>query len=456
MRITFRVTAGIFKGKEFSFSGHDTFLVGRSKHTHLRLPTKDRTCSRIHFMVEINPPRCRLLDMGSHNGTYVNDERIQVVELKHGDKIRAGGNILRVKVHDSPPPGPDSSAEVNQPAPPPAQAAPPPMTQAPLAVAARPPAGPSVDKSLIPPPAPVQSALPVAIPVAQPSLLPTAPAPVGPTIPGYRLLRQLGEGAMGVVYLAERSADGSKVALKTIRPAVATNHREIERFLREAKILRELNHPHIVGFRDMGESDGCLWFAMDYVTGPDALQLVKQASPLAIGRAVTLTCQLLEALEFAHGRGFVHRDIKPSNVLIATADGREAAKLADFGLARVYQGSQLSGLTMTGEVGGTPAFMAPEQLVNFRESPPSVDQYAAAATLYFLLTRRFLFDVPKEMHLLFGMILNDDPVPIRDRRPDVPAGLARVIHRAVARDPEDRYTSVAEMRPALEPFRAAT
>src|SRR5262249_58851116 len=112
-------------------------------------------------------------------------------------------------------------------------------------------------------------------------------------------------------------------------------------------------------------------FAMDYVRGRDASQILRSESPLAVSRGVSLVCQLLEALEYAHARGFVHRDIKPANLLVSPQRGREVVKLADFGLARVYQSSQLTGLTMSGDIGGPVAFMAPEQITNRRASPPA-------------------------------------------------------------------------------------
>jgi serine/threonine-protein kinase len=268
---------------------------------------------------------------------------------------------------------------------------------------------------------------------------------------------------MGVVYLALRLADHAVVALKTIIPAAAGTREQVERFLREARVLRELNHPNIVAFREMGESFGQLYFAMDFVRGTDAARLLKEnGGPLPVGRAVRLVCQLLDALAYAHARRFVHRDIKPANLLVisspAPAAGKsdEVAKLADFGLARVYQASQLSGLTLKGSMGGTVAFMAPEQVTNFREARPPADQYAAGATLYNLLTKHFIYDLPRQLQQRIGMILQDEPVPIRRRRPELPVGLAEVIHRALAREPEARFTDVTAMRQALLPFARQT
>src|SRR5262249_43738590 len=154
---------------------------------------------------------------------------------------------------------------------------------------------------------------------------------------------------MGVVFMALRQEDGLLVALKTVVPAVAGTPAQVDRFLREAEILRQLSHPHIVSFRDLGESCGRIYFAMGYVRGTDAERLLREQGPLTVPRAVRLISQLLSALEYAHKSGFVHRDIKPANLMVTGSGDKEEVKLADFGLARVYQASHLSGLTMTGD-----------------------------------------------------------------------------------------------------------
>ncbi len=272
-------------------------------------------------------------------------------------------------------------------------------------------------------------------------------------IAGFRLVRELGRGGMGVVYLAVRESDGALLAVKTIKPAVAGSRVQIERFLREARILEQLDHPHIVAFRAIDESNGLLYFAMDFVRGTDAAHLQKSlGGPLPVARAVGLTCQMLDGLAYAHARGFVHRDLKPANLLVESRDGREVARLTDFGLARTYQCSQMSGLTMRGDIGGTMAYIAPEQITHFREAKPLADQYAAAASLYRLLSNQYVYDLPRPQAQQILKILQDDPVPILDRRPDLPPKLAAVVHRALAREPSDRFPDVSAFRDALLPF----
>jgi serine/threonine-protein kinase len=271
-------------------------------------------------------------------------------------------------------------------------------------------------------------------------------------IAGYDLLGELGRGGMGVVYQGMRSADGTVVAIKTLKPAITGSKAAVRRFLREAAVLQELDHPHIVAFREMGDVDGLLYFVMEYVPGTDAARLLIQEGPLPVRRAVDLICQLLRALDYAHANRFVHRDVKPANLLVNREGDRDLVKLADFGLARLYQASQLSGLTASGDVGGTLAYMPPEQITNYRDARPASDQYAAAASLYHLLTGQYIHDLPANDAARLAMILEEDPVPIQERRADLPEELATVIHRALAREPGRRFPNVKALRKALLPF----
>jgi len=396
-QIILEVVGGPHTGRRFVFTGHDGFIVGRAASSHFRLPREDPYFSRIHFVVEVNPPHCRLMDMNSLNGTYVNGREVQADDLHHGDLVKGGETELRVwLVGDTP---------------------------RPEAVAA----ALDADGSLPP-----------------------------PAIPGFEIVRELGRGGMGVVYLAKRTADGARLAVKTILPAFAAGQREVQRFLRECEVLCSLRHPHIVAFHQMGRTGNVFYFAMDYVEGTDAGRLVQSHGPMPVGRAVRLACQVLEALDFAHGHGFVHRDVKPANLLIGHGQRGETCRLADFGLARVYHASHMSGLTMLGDVGGTLAFMPPEQITDYRNACPPADLYSTSATLYYLLTGRHVYDFGEDLsEQQLIKILTEPPVPIRNRRDDVPQSLASVIHRALAKDPRERFPEAAAFREALLPFSSA-
>ncbi len=169
--------------------------------------------------------------------------------------------------------------------------------------------------------------------------------------------------------------------------------------------------------------------------------------------AVRLTRQILAALGAAHSSGFVHRDVKPSNILLGQqADGRRIAKLADFGLARAYDVSKISGLTMQGEIGGTPLFMAPEQITHYRDVTPAADQYSAAATLYYLVSGRYPFDPAVDTPKTLIKILTEEPIPLRQRNSTLPDGFCAVVAKAMERDPSKRYPDVVAFREALKPF----
>src|SRR5262245_53194650 len=422
MRITFTVTTGPLAGRAFHFEGHDVFLVGRSPNAHCRFPEDDPFFSRVHFLVEVNPPRCRLTDMTSRNGTFVNGRKVEVVDLADGDEIRAGHTRIQVRfdsVLELPAEMPGNPAD----------------THPDLAVAVW---------------TPPRSAATALNDLGGSVVLPDAETE--PRVPGYQLLRKIGRGSMGVVYHARREADGLEVALKTVLPGQADNPQVTNRFLREAEALGRFNHPNIVTFHEAGEAGGLLYFVMEYVSGTDVGKVLLEKPRVEPRTAIRLAIQVLDALAHAHARGMVHRDIKPANVLLADLpDGKRQVKLADFGLARVYRASQISGLTHLGDLGGTPAYMPPEQITNYREVMPAADQYSTAAMLYHMLTGQWVFDLPP-MPAGSLTILNDDPAPLTERRRDLPAALGEANHKARAKKPADLYQDVTAFRTALVPL----
>jgi serine/threonine-protein kinase len=194
-----------------------------------------------------------------------------------------------------------------------------------------------------------------------------------------------------------------------------------------------------------------VFFVMEFVQGSSAEKMVKQQGPFPLPRVVQLGCKLLEALAHAHDRGFVHRDVKPGNMLLSGESGSETLKLADFGLARAYEASAMSGLTLSGQLGGTLAFMPPEQVRFFRAVQPSADQYSAAATLYYLATGQHVYERASSMMDLLPRILEEEPIPLRPGppHPTMAGSLGTVIRRALARRPEDRFPNVRAMQAAL-------
>ena len=399
MRIVLHVTAGPHQGREFAFDGHDTFLVGRVADAHLQLSFDDPFFSRRHFVLEINPPRCRLLDLKSRNGTEVNGARVESAEIKDGDEIKAGHTVFKVAVEK-----PDPEKQVTH----------------------------DLHATV----------------GSEPRSLPRPTS--DPVVWGYDIVKEVGRGGMGVVYHARRKHDGLDVAVKTISAAPGVSHKQLERFVREAEILEKLRHPNIVGFHEAKRFGDVIHLAMELVNGTDLEKVLGQKGPLDVKTAVRIMCQALAGLGHAHQEGFVHRDIKPSNILVHAEGGKKTAKLADFGLARAYESSGMSGLTMQGDVGGTPNFMAPEQVTHFRDVKPAADQYSAAATLYTLLTGKHIHDMPAGVSNQLVHITTAEPVPLRTRRADLPEGLARAVHRALRREPGERWKDVGEMRTELK------
>jgi serine/threonine protein kinase len=392
MRVILTVIAGPHKGLEFTFDRHDTFLVGRSKHAHFQLPAKDKYFSRMHFMMEVNPPQCRLIDMGSRNGTYVNGAEILTADLTDGDQIRAGHTILRVQVKGA---GGSAAPKVG---------------------------------------------------------VPTEPACAVnglPQIPGFVLEREMGKGAMGVSYLGQAIGDPTKLAVKVVRPSFQGSPTQIDDFLRAARYLMNLDHPHLIRLHEVGDFPGGFYFVSAFVPGLNVAEHLRRHGPLSVKRAVRWTKQLTRALQYTHDKHFIHRDIKPTNMIVTEVDGTEAVMLGDYGTARIYQSAPFSGLSVTTAMLDNVSFMPPEVLFNYQEIDPLADQYSLAAVLYHLLTAAPVLEMPKEERKRYSSLLRRQHVPLTERRNDVPAALAAVIHRALSRTPSQRFASVTEFREAM-------
>jgi serine/threonine protein kinase len=273
------------------------------------------------------------------------------------------------------------------------------------------------------------------------------PLRVGETFAGYRVLRLLGSGGMGEVYLVQHPRLPRHDALKVLRPDVSSDSSFRERFIREADLAAGLRHPHIVGIHDRGENDGQLWIAMDYIDGSDAAQLIEQRYPAGMPTDVALPIirAVASALDYAHKRGLLHRDVKPANIIVADVDTDDLKVfLADFGIARPLDDT--GGITTTNMTVGTVAYAAPEQLMG-EQMDGRADQYALAATAYYLLTGVQLFPHSNPA-VVISRHLNADPPSLAVARSDL-AAVDPVLQAALAKKPDDRFATCADFARAF-------
>src|SRR3984893_2664893 len=281
------------------------------------------------------------------------------------------------------------------------------------------------------------------------------PLRIGETFAGYRILRLLGSGGMGEVYLVQHPRLPRQDALKVLRPDVSSDPSFRERFIREADLAAGLRHPHIVGVHDRGEYDGQLWIAMDYIDGIDAAQLMEQRYPAGMPAqlAAPIVTAVASALDYAHKKGLLHRDIKPANILVADLDTDERRIfLADFGIARPVDDP--NGLTATNMPLGTVAYSAPEQLRG-EDIDGRADQYSLAATAFHLFTGGPPYEGSNPVAVI-SKHLNSPPLSLADSRPEL-AALDPVLAAGLAKDPDDRFRRCADFAGALaEQSRAAT
>jgi len=440
-KITLTITQGKLSGRQYIFESRSTCIVGRNNDCNLQIADDiDMTISRYHCLLDINPPDIRVRDLGSLNGTFVNGKKIgqrqreqpakEAVKLnfpeynlQNGDKIQLGDILFKIGV--------EAESQLNK--------TPDVLVQE-------------------------EKTKPDFVTIAK-KLLDIAQS--GNTslqaISDYNLIKSLGKGGFGEVFLARDIQTKKSVALKIMLPAVANQEQGVEMFLRETENIKLLQHPNIVQLLDYGFLENTFFFTMEYLSGGNVWDLMQKLGwRLPVDIAVDITLQVLDGLIYAHeveipdrkladgtltkGKGLVHRDLKPNNIFISKINDKIAVKIGDYGLSKAFDLAGLSGQTLTGTKMGTPAFMPRQQVLNFKHELPEIDVWATAACLYNMLTGYFPRDFVGDPWL---SVLQNNPVPILKRQNNIPQKLAKVIDLALKEKPQIYFQTAAEFKQAL-------
>ncbi|WP_169976538.1 serine/threonine-protein kinase [Tautonia rosea] len=266
------------------------------------------------------------------------------------------------------------------------------------------------------------------------------------TIGRYVILEKLGAGSMGRVYKAKHRMMDRVSALKIIAPEISNNERVVARFQREMRLVGKLDHPNVVRAFDADKDRGILYIAMEYVAGDSLGQRLRSKGRIPAAELVGYIAQAALGLQHAHDQGIVHRDIKPSNLLLG-ADG--SIKVLDLGLATLMEADDQSAFaTADGVAVGTVDYMSPEQAMGKELSPVS-DLFSLGCTMYHLLTGRLPYPGNSPLDRMFARI-NQEPVPVKELRPDLPDRLVEVLARLMAKQPSERYPTAAAASEALQ------
>src|SRR2546425_2646856 len=263
----------------------------------------------------------------------------------------------------------------------------------------------------------------------------------------YHIMKKLGEGGMGQVYLAEHVKMGRRSAIKVMNPSMVHDSEAVARFNREAANASRISDAHVCAIYDFGETpEGLIYLAMEFIEGEPLTELIRQEGALPVSRAADIAIQVAAALQAAHDLGIVHRDLKPDNIMLTRSrDGSDAVKVVDFGLAKAV-GGEGGGqkVTRTGLVVGTPEFMSPEQLSGDKLDGRT-DVYSLGLVLFNMLTGTLPFPADSVQEAMIKR-LTDEPAELLEVRPDLhfPPGLQQILDTALARNPVDRYQSAAK------------
>lgn len=448
VKVIVKVTEGPEKGRVFEFNEYDTFLFGRSKNATCSLPN-DNYISRHHFLLEINPPEVWLRDLSSLNKTYVNgvpyggreegveamrndnfsmfieknmlDRKKYETEIKDGDSIKVGETSMSVSILK------DESMATEE------------ILTAEIKILEE-------HKTILKSPEKEKAAQALIIKILGEIEKKGKPNYV-PEFPGYQILKRLGGGGMGDVYLAENLNSARKVAIKVIKPEKEVTKKDVARFLREMDISKSIKHKNLVQYIDGNYTSGIYYMIMEYIDGTDMQMLLEKEGRMSPINAAILIMQTLEGLAYMHKNNIIHRDLKPSNILLRKNAKGYTPAITDFGLAKNIKHS--TQITKTGEAAGTLPYMAPEQIIDFKHVGESADIYAIGGTLYTICTGFLPHDYPKNLDPVMVQI-QEPIIPVEKRVRDFPLELAAVINKSLEIKPINRFKNAEEFRKKLE------
>jgi len=266
----------------------------------------------------------------------------------------------------------------------------------------------------------------------------------------YQVTKKLGEGGMSYVYLAREVASGDEVAIKVLSPKLATDRSSVERLRREAGLAMRLDHANVCRILRLGESeDGLIYLVMPFLNGELLSDREVRGGPMELGTGIDVLRQVCAGLHHAHELQIVHRDLKPENIMLVPEDGgRDRAVVMDFGLAKERRADPaIAKLTATGIILGTPEFMSPEQ-IRGRPLDARSDIYAVGIVAFEMFTGRLPFQGRNAQEMMIAR-LRDQPMQLRQLRPDLPAGLEKALGRALHASPDARYTTALDFADAL-------
>lgn len=489
MKVSLKVIEGSCKGQTFDFEEQDNFTIGRAPECRC-VVKGDQTFSRHHLLLEINQGNVILKDLGSLNGTRIDGMDIKgrdhcvspedakpskPVPLRDGARIEAGSNVMVLQIE-----GPAICVDCGKEIPASEKKACEFINATYLCLtcrkredernrraARREEKKPEDVKMNVEQrrkadenPAEVANALLLEFLALQKKEKDT------PEIRGYKNLKKIGEGGFGLAYKATRVSDGEVVALKTMLQTRKPPRKQAMLFVREKEIVTQLDHTHIVRCADAGVWNDIHFIEMEFMEAGNVFDLMSEGrKAISMNDASPIMLQCLEGLAYAHevkvtvntakGRktctGVIHRDLKPPNILLTRKNGKLIAKLADFGLAKAFAaaGCTQGSLSEAGSFCGSPPFMAPEHLANYKYVKPTTDVFEMAATFFNMITGQFVWPMKKGRDPI-RVILESRPRRLADSLPGCTKKLAEVFDRAMALDPKSRYANGREFLKAMK------